>query len=90
MTKLELIKEISERTQITQTDTALFLEALAAIGAEELKKENEFSLPGFGKLEVRQRNARTGRNPRTGESVEVPAFNRVVFKATKSLKEGVN
>lgn len=90
MTKAELITALSDATGITKTDTSIFLDALAKVGTEELKTNAEFSLPGFGKLAVSQRSARTGRNPRTGESVEIPASNAVKFSASKVLKDAVN
>jgi DNA-binding protein HU-beta len=90
MTKSDLITALSDRTQITKKDTELFLGSLADIGAKELKSSGEFSLPGFGKLEVVERAARVGRNPRTGESVSIPATQNLKFKITKVLKDSIN
>lgn len=90
MTKADLITAISDKVQITKADTQLFLDALANIGAKELTSTGEFSLPGFGKMEITERSARTGRNPRTGESVEIPATKRVKFSASKVLKGAIN
>ena len=90
MTKAELITALSDATKITKTDTSVFLDALTKISTDELKASGEFSLPGLGKLSVDKRSARTGRNPRTGESVEIPATNRVKFAAGKALKEAIN
>jgi DNA-binding protein HU-beta len=90
MTKAELITAISDATGITKTDTSEFLDTLAKIGAKELTDTGEFSLPGFGKMAVDHRSARKGRNPRTGESVEIPASNRIKFSMSKVLKHVIN
>lgn len=90
MTKAELITAISDASQITKADTQLILDNLAKVGSKELAATGEFALPGFGKLEVSERNARTGRNPRTGESVQIPATKRVKFSASKVLKDSIN
>lgn len=90
MTKADLITAISDAVQITKADTQLFLDTLAGIGSKELAATGEFALPGFGKLAVSERSARTGRNPRTGESVEIPSTKRVKFAASKVLKDAIN
>jgi DNA-binding protein HU-beta len=66
------------------------LDALAKVAKAELGKGGEVTIPGIGKLTVKKTAARTGRNPRTGESVEIPAKNKPVFTAIKALKDAVN
>jgi len=66
------------------------LESLADVTAGQLATEKEISLPGIGKLTTASKAARTGRNPRTGEAVQIPASTSVKFKAAKSLKDAVN
>ena len=90
MTKTDLIAAIAENTGLSKKDaTAAFN---AAIGAVEgaLAAGDKVQLPGFGTLEVKARAARTGKNPRTGEPVAIPASKSVAFKCGKALKEKVN
>lgn len=90
MTKTDLIAAIAENAGLSKKDaTAAFN---AAIGAVEsaLVAGDKVQLPGFGSLEVKARAARTGKNPRTGEAVAIPASKSVTFKCGKTLKEKVN
>lgn len=87
--KANLIARLSEITGASKKESQLFVEALAAISMQDLSEEGEAILPGLGKLKVRSRNARTGRNPRTGETLNIPARNVVKFSATSQLKASV-
>lgn len=89
MTKAELIKALSTKTGMGVAQTENVLARLADITAESILDGGEALIPGVGKLELKLRNARTGRNPKTGEEVEIPAKRAVKFKAAKALKDAV-
>lgn len=89
MTKTELIAHIAADTNTSKTAVALVLESLADAASEQLVGAGEISLPGIGKLTAASKAARTGRNPRTGEAVQIPASVAVKFKAAKSLKDAI-
>lgn len=90
MTKNELIARIAADTNASKTAVALVLDGLADVAAGQLQAAgSEFSIPGIGKLSTTSKAARTGRNPRTGEPVIIPASVSVKFKAAKSLKDAV-
>lgn len=89
MTKAELIKALSTKTGMSVAQTENVLARLADITAESILEGGEALIPGVGKLELTHRAARTGRNPKTGEEVEIPAKRAVKFKAAKALKDAV-
>ena len=90
MTKAELVDFIAEEADLTKADAARALEAVVNGIAEGLKKEGKVTLVGFVNFTAKEREARTGRNPQTGEAVQIAA--RVVpgFKAGNKLKEALN
>ena len=90
MNKKELIVEIAKRTETTQKDAEKSLNTICEIIKEELVANRKVQIPGFGIFEVRERAARTGKNPRTGEMVEIQASKAPSFKAGKALKDSVN
>lgn len=91
MTKDELIAHIAEETAVSKTNVRVVLDSLASTAATHLATSTEdFALPGIGKLATGVRQARTGRNPRTGETVNIPASVSVKFKPAKALKDAVN
>lgn len=90
MTKGDLINEVRAATGLTVKDaTNAVNETLGKIVAA-LKTGERVQLIGFGTFEVRERQARTGHNPTTGEAIEIPAAKVPAFKAGKALKEAVN
>ena len=89
MNKQELISKIAEKTSISKKDAAAALTALTATITEELKSGEKVAIPSLGTFEVRERAARTGKNPRTGEAVEIAAKKLPAFKAAKALKDAV-
>lgn len=89
MNKQELISKIAEKASISKKDAAAALTALTATITEELKSGEKVAIPSLGTFEVRERAARTGKNPRTGEAVEIVAKNLPAFKAAKALKDAV-
>lgn len=90
MNKTELVNTIAFAAGLKRKDAAAAVDAFTEIISAELKKNNKVQLPGFGTFEVARRNARSGKNPHTGEALEIPAHNVPKFKPGKSLKEAVN
>jgi len=95
MTKKELIEKINEKTEerggiaILKTHLNQVLESLPSVAAEALAKGGTFEIPGVVRLSVAERPARTGRNPRTGETIQIPAKRVVKAKVPKGLEESV-
>ncbi len=90
MNKSELIDAIAESAGLTKADAARALDATTDSIAGALQQGQTVSLVGFGTFTVRHRAARQGRNPRTGETIEIKASNNPAFKAGKALKGAVN
>ena len=90
MTQAEIIYAVANKAGTTLKDTKAVITSLLATITDELAMGNRVMLNGFGGFEVRERAARTGRNPKTGEAVEIAASKNVGFKAAKALKEAVN
>ncbi|AGW12812.1 HU family DNA-binding protein [Megalodesulfovibrio gigas] len=91
MTKAELIDAIALSTgDLNKAAIGQVLDTLAKVAGEALARGEDVPLPGIGKLEVRERAARTGRNPKTGEALEIAAHKAVGFKPSGTLKGAVN
>ena len=90
MNKNELIEGISAKTGLSKADAGRGLAALTDIISETLQKGEAVSLIGFGTFEVRERSARTGRNPQTGKEIKIEAAKTPAFKAGATLKAAVN
>lgn len=90
MNKTELINSIAEKTGLTKKDSEKSVNAFLQSVEETLQKGDKVSLVGFGTFEVRTRKARTGRNPQTGDPIEIPASKVPAFKAGKALKDSVS
>ena len=90
MNKTELVAAIAERTELTKKDADQALKAFIDVVGDELSKGEKIQLAGFGTFEVTERAAREGRNPLTGEKMQIKASKAPKFKAMKSLKEKVN
>lgn len=91
MNKSELTRAISEKSGLSTKDSELALNSFLDVVAEELASGEKIQLVGFGTFEIRERAARTGRNPRKPEEViSIPATKAPVFKPGKTLKETVN
>ena len=80
---------LSEATGMQKKDVALFLEELIKLAYKEVKTNGEFTLPGVGKLVKQQRNARMGRNPATGQQIQIPAKTVVKFRVAKAAKDAI-
>ncbi|WP_257254520.1 MULTISPECIES: HU family DNA-binding protein [unclassified Endozoicomonas] len=90
MRKPELVNAIADQADLTKEQANQALNALIEVITSALKEEDTVSLVGFGTFLQRSRAARTGKNPQTGEPIEIAASNTVAFKPGKSLKEAVN
>lgn len=89
MTKKELVSAIAEKTEETKVKTEGMLNALIEVVSETLSNGEEVAIAGLGKFEVRERAARNGRNPQTGEAITIAASKVPAFKASKTLKDAV-
>lgn len=90
MNKTELIAAIANNAEISKKDAEKVLKAVVDVITDELKKGEKVQLVGFGTFEVSERAAREGRNPRTNETMSIPACKAPKFKAGKALKDAVN
>ena len=90
MNKNELISSIASYTGLTKTDSAKALDAFVTSVTKSLKTGKEVRLVGFGTFAVSNRKATTGRNPRTGAAIKIPAKKQAKFKAGKALQDAVN
>jgi DNA-binding protein HU-beta len=89
MNKAELIAAVADKQGVAKTQAAAAVEAVFGAIEDALKAGDKVQLVGFGTFEVRDRPARQGQNPKTGEKIAIPASKAPVFKAGKSLKESV-
>jgi len=89
MTKSQTIAALAEKTGLSKKEVVAFLEALTEMAYAEVKGPGEFVLPGIGKLVKKDRKARMGRNPATGEEISIPAKTVVKFRVAKAAKEAV-
>jgi len=89
MNKTELIKQVAQEANLTQKDATASVQAVLDQITQALAEGDSVQLIGFGTFEVRERSARTGRNPQTGEEMFIPGGKTPAFKAGKSLKEAV-
>ena len=87
MNKTELVAAMAEQTNLSKKDAEAALKAFVDVVSEELKKGEKVQLVGFGTFEVSERAAREGRNPQTGETMEIKASKTPKFKAGKALKD---
>ena len=90
MNKNDLVAAVASRTGLSKTDAAKAVDGFIDAVTAALKKGTEVRLVGFGTFSVSSRAATTGRNPRTGERIQIPASNQPKFKAGKALKASVN
>ena len=89
MTKAQLVTELSEKLDAKKTDVNDFIETLTTIAYRETKKKGVFTLPGVGKLVLVKRKARKGRNPATGEEIQIKAKTVVKFRVAKACKDAI-
>ena len=90
MNKQELVAAIAEKAELEKDDAKKALNAFIEVVGDELKKGEKIQIIGFGTFEVSERAAREGRNPQTGEAMEIKASKNPKFKAGKALKDSLN
>src|SRR5499425_880946 len=90
MTKADLIEEVARITDVTRRDSEVIVETIFDSIVHSLRAGDKIEIRGFGSFRTRQRNSRVGRNPKTGDRVEVPAKKIPFFKPSKELKDLVN
>ncbi len=90
MNKVELIDAIAKETGLSKKDAGKAVDAIITSVSKELKKKGKVQLVGYGTFEVSKRAARKGKNPQTGEEIEIPASIVPKFKPGKALKDVVN
>ncbi|NLI68763.1 MAG: HU family DNA-binding protein [Bacilli bacterium] len=89
MNKTDLINAVAEKSELSKKDAAKAVDAVFETVMDSLAKGEKVQIIGFGNFEVRERAARKGRNPQTGEEIEIPASKVPAFKAGKALRDAV-
>ncbi|MBR3307678.1 MAG: HU family DNA-binding protein [Lachnospiraceae bacterium] len=89
MNKTEFVAAIADKADLSKKDAEAVVKAFTETVEKELKKGGKVQLVGFGTFEVAKRNARTGRNPRTGETMKIAASKTPRFKAGKAFKDAI-
>ena len=90
MNKQDLVNAMAEETNLSKKDVESVLNSFVNVVSTALENKDKVQLVGFGTFETRERAARTGKNPQTGEALNIPACIAPAFKAGKALKEKVN
>jgi DNA-binding protein HU-beta len=85
----EVINHFAEKFDLKRAQVKEIFEELANLASSEVKESGEFGLPGFGKLVLSERKAREGRNPQTGETIQIPAKTTLKFRLSKGMKDTV-
>lgn len=89
MTKSAIMSALAEKSGLSKKDVVALVDAIVELAYGEVKKSGVFVVPGLGKLVKVHRDARMGRNPATGESIQIPAKTVVKFRVAKAAKEAV-
>ena len=89
MTQSEVVNHFAEKFEMKRAQAKELFDELANLASEEVKRNGEFTLPGFGKLVLSERKAREGRNPATGEAITIPAKTTLKFRLGKAMKDAV-
>ena len=89
MNKADLVQAVAVRTGVTKRDVTQVVDTVFDVIQESLSQGDKVQLVGFGNFEIRERAARKGRNPQTGEVIEIAASKVPAFKAGKNLREGI-
>ncbi len=90
MNKAELIEAVAEQADMSKAEAGRAVDAIVSTITDALTKQDDVALVGFGTFTVRERAARSGRNPQTGETIQIKAAKVPAFKAGKALKDAVN
>ena len=89
MSQSEVVNHFAEKFDLKRAQVKELFEELASLASREAKENGEFVLPGFGKLVLSERKAREGRNPQTGETIQIPAKTTLKFRVGKAIKDSV-
>lgn len=89
MTKTQILQTLADKAGVSKKEIGAVLDAMTNLAYTEVKRNGEFAVPGIGKLVKVQRKARTGRNPATGEEIQIPAKTVVKFRVAKAAKDAV-
>lgn len=89
MTQSEVINHFAEKFDLKRAQVKELFDEMATLAVNEVKRNGEFVLPGFGKLVKATRKARDGRNPATGETIKIPAKTTLKFRIGKGMKDSV-
>ncbi len=89
MTKSQMLSALADKLGVSKKDAGQFVEGFTDMVISEVKKSGEFTIPGIGKLVKQKRKARVGRNPATGETINIPAKTVVKFRVAKAAKDSV-
>ena len=90
LTKKQLVEYLADEVDLTQVKAKQVIDELTGIIRDGLANGHDFVLPGIGRFSVRERAARAGRNPRTGEAIRIPSRRVVTFKPAKALEWSIN
>ena len=90
MNKADFVKHVAQQHQCTKTEAEKTIDIFTSSVIDAISKGNEISLIGFGNFSISKVAARTGRNPRSGKAIEIPARNQHKFKVGQKLKDAVN
>jgi DNA-binding protein HU-beta len=89
MTQTAIVSTLAEKTGLKKSEVKSVIDAITELATTEVKKNGEFTVPGFGKLKKTNRKAREGRNPATGAIIKIPAKTTVKFSVGKAMKDSV-
>lgn len=89
MTKSQMLQALADKCDCSKKEATTFMEALADLAYAETKSSGEFTIPGVGKLVKKDRKARMGRNPATGEEIKIPAKTVLKFRVAKAAKDSI-
>ena len=90
VTKKDLVEEIAERTGLTQVDTKIVVESFLEAASNALRNGHNIEIRGFGRLKIKRKKARTARNPRTNEYIQVDSGYKPIFEASRELRKRVD
>lgn len=89
MSQSEVMNHFAVKFELKRAQVKEFFDELSELASKEVKKNGEFTLPGFGKIVLAKRKAREGRNPATGETIKIAAKTTLKFRVGKAMKDGV-
>ena len=89
MTQTAIVSTLADKTGLKKSEVKSVIDAITELATVEVKKNGEFTIPGFGKLKKTNRKAREGRNPATGAVIKIPAKTTVKFSVGKAMKDSV-